>query len=182
MQDEGRRRIPLDCFNPTRSTAANRFRPIRRFPISCHSCDPPRLYFASRAECFGIFYVECVQTKPPENMYLQPTVFRDGAGACSTSERPEGSCNLTSLIDSLKENKPKKPLSGLKRHWKREISSPKHNMDLNWQLLAIRGAKNLCKFTLTNQEFCSLTTSSILHPESNDNSTTIPTLLIRNHY
>lgn len=58
-------------------------------------------------------------------------------------------------------------------------------MDPNkYQLPAIREAKNLSKCTLTNQNFCSCTasraSSRILHTESKDNSSRIPTLLNRN--
>lgn len=71
--DEGRRSIPLGCFNPTGSTAAKRqqghtFRPLRRFPFFLSL-----LWFPEALSCFQSsvlwFILWCVvsaQTKTPE--------------------------------------------------------------------------------------------------------------------
>lgn len=95
-QDEGRRSIPLGCFNATGSTAAKQQQgqPYFQAPreISFLPIIPviPRgtiLLPELSVSAFSLMCSVCPNKNTRETIYLQPTVFRDSKGVCNISER-----------------------------------------------------------------------------------------------
>lgn len=75
--------------------------PSGDFLFSCHSCDSLRHCLACRAECFGFFslmYSFCPNKNTRENIYVEPTVFREAEEYAVHQSKPKGADILTSLV------------------------------------------------------------------------------------
>lgn len=145
-QDEKRRNILLVCSTRAKWLWGHTFQPVGIFHFFLSLLGFPEALscFQSWVLWFFLWCAVSAQTKTPERTCIFNLPSVETVKECTIHEgKPKGSW-YPNLSDNSLKKKIQIPLSGLKRHWKRKITSTKYNMDSNnYQLLAIREAKNL---------------------------------------